>query len=117
MTPFASVESAAQQNYNHSHTRTRTTIEKTFGILKSRFRCLHKSGGSLQYTPAKAAKITVACMLLHNRCIDRNIPMPDDLVEEENLMIDAIPQQGVTAGQMRLEGRARRNNIVQQYFS
>ncbi|XP_018007920.1 putative nuclease HARBI1 [Hyalella azteca] len=73
MTPFANPASPAEEEFNRCHTRTRTIIEQTFGVLKSRFRCLHKSGGNLQYDPLKCAKITAACLLLHNRCIKRRI--------------------------------------------
>ena len=34
-----------QRRYNSVHCKTRVKIEHMFGIWKSRFRCLHKSGG------------------------------------------------------------------------
>lgn len=112
MTPFPAPANPEQEAYNTSHTRTRVKIEQAFGILKSRFRCLHKSGGNLQYSPVKCAKITVACMVLHNRCVKRRIPLPEDFLDEE--YIEAIPlreQRG------RNVGAEKRNNIVLQHFS
>lgn len=44
MTPFLHPSSAEMESYNFAHTKTRNTIERAFGVLKSRFRCLDKSG-------------------------------------------------------------------------
>ncbi|KAG7174270.1 nuclease HARBI1-like 3, partial [Homarus americanus] len=43
----------AEVRYKRSHTKKSVVVEQTFEILKSRFRCLHRSGGSLQYYPDK----------------------------------------------------------------
>ena len=40
------------------------------------YRCLHKSGGALQYDPVTCAKFIGAAILLHNRCKKLNIPLP-----------------------------------------
>ena len=53
-------------------------VERTFGLLKARFRCLDKSGGALLYSPVKVCHITVACCMLHNVAVRRNIPVPAD---------------------------------------
>ncbi|XP_018025936.1 putative nuclease HARBI1, partial [Hyalella azteca] len=47
MTPFANPVLRGEEEFNRCHTRTRVIIEQTFGVLKSRFRCLHRSGGNL----------------------------------------------------------------------
>uniref|UniRef100_A0A3B4TDM9 DDE Tnp4 domain-containing protein n=1 Tax=Seriola dumerili TaxID=41447 RepID=A0A3B4TDM9_SERDU len=39
---------------------------RTFGVLKSRFRCLDRTGGALLYSPQKVAQITIVCCILHN---------------------------------------------------
>ncbi|XP_064120441.1 putative nuclease HARBI1 [Macrobrachium nipponense] len=83
LTPYPHPTTWGQERYNRSHKKTRTIMEQTFGVLKSRFRCLHNSGGSLQYKPKKCAKIAAACMLLHNRCVQQRIPAPELLEEEE----------------------------------
>ncbi|XP_042882922.1 putative nuclease HARBI1 [Penaeus japonicus] len=100
MTPLAEPTTPAERRYNSSHACTRAVIEKCFGVLKSRFRCLHKSGGALQYTPEKCAKIVASCLFLHNVCVQRRIPF-DDLLEVDdspeeavmNFMIDRSAQQ------------------------
>ena len=33
-------------------------------------RCLHKTGGCLQFAPEKCAKVFVVCAKLHNVCIE-----------------------------------------------
>ncbi|KAJ1118804.1 hypothetical protein NDU88_006991 [Pleurodeles waltl] len=52
MTPIGNLSTAAGRAYNDAHRRTLTIVARTFGILKSRFRC-------------------------HNICIKRNIPLPE----------------------------------------
>ena len=74
----------AEIRYNRAHTHTRVVIERCFGVTKQRFRCLHKSGGSMTYAPGKCCKIILACMILHNMCIDANVPLPDDDEDEDD---------------------------------
>ena len=60
MTPFIMPATAREMFSNRKHTETRSVIERTFSILKMRFRCLDKSGGILQYSPQKVAAFFVA---------------------------------------------------------
>lgn len=76
LTPFSVVATPAERAYNDAHSKTRIIVERSFGSLKSRFRCLDKSGGILLYKPEKVAKIVVACVVLHNFCTRRKIPLP-----------------------------------------
>lgn len=46
-------------------------------------RCLHKTGGFLQVTPEKAAKLFVACTRLHNMCIDDAVEYDGEMVVED----------------------------------
>ena len=55
--------------------RARVTVERAFGILKSRWRVLQKRfDSSLEF----AIKCAVACIVLHNICVDQNDLWDDD---------------------------------------
>ena len=84
LTPILHPHGRAEAAYNYSHIHTRVVIERAFGVLKSRFRCLHKSGGSLTYAPAKCCNIILACTILHNMCIDANVDLAEDGDDDDN---------------------------------
>ena len=114
MTPI-NPTTAAQQNYNNAHIQTRGVIERTFGVLKSRMRCLDRTGGALAYTPEKVCKIVVACCIVHNIAIRHGIPLedmepPEDIAPAEDIAFP--PQQYDMA-----EGRRLRQEIIGRYFS
>ncbi|MCL4154174.1 UNVERIFIED_CONTAM: hypothetical protein GTU68_060049 [Idotea baltica] len=67
-----------ENRYNRAHCGTRFKIENTFGIWKSRFRCLDKSSGSMQYSPERCCKIITATAILHNIAIRGNFPPPPE---------------------------------------
>ncbi|KAJ1154295.1 hypothetical protein NDU88_007048 [Pleurodeles waltl] len=43
----------AEERDDEAHRRTRPITERTFSLLKARFRCLDLTGGSLCYSPEK----------------------------------------------------------------
>ncbi|KAI6658940.1 Nuclease HARBI1 [Oopsacas minuta] len=51
MTPLLSPVTPRERRYNRAFLKTRKTIECTFGIWKSRWRSMDKTGGSLCYSP------------------------------------------------------------------
>ncbi|XP_044755625.1 putative nuclease HARBI1 isoform X2 [Coccinella septempunctata] len=67
---------SAEERYNQKHRSTRSIIERCNGLLKMRFRCLLKHR-VLHYEPRVASKIINACAVLHNMCIESNIPEPE----------------------------------------
>ncbi|KAJ1115083.1 hypothetical protein NDU88_003311 [Pleurodeles waltl] len=117
MTPFGNRSTAAECAYNDAHKRTRSIVERTFGILKSRFCCLDITGGSLLYSPEMVCKIILTCSILHNICIKRNIPLlePDPYMpeneEEEDAALQHEGEQPNTAAGVR-----RRKHIVNNCF-
>jgi hypothetical protein len=65
---------SAQKRYQTAQIKCRNTVERTIGILKSRFRCLdHKSRGAMQFSPEKSAVVIACCAILHNYCRRRNL--------------------------------------------
>lgn len=72
LTPLLETTSIAQERYNICHRKTSSVIEQCNGLLKSRFRCLNMSGGTLLYSPEKVCGIIVASVILHNICIKQN---------------------------------------------
>lgn len=75
MVPFEGnpPENTPEFIYNHQFKSIRSSIERCNGVLKKRFRCLLKDR-VLNYDPGTAGKIVNACVILHNLCIDHNIP-------------------------------------------
>lgn len=60
----------AEKRYQYSQIKTRNTVERSFGVLKKRFTCLHFG---MQFRElAKVQDIILACCILHNMCVDRN---------------------------------------------
>ncbi|KAJ1193453.1 hypothetical protein NDU88_002751 [Pleurodeles waltl] len=117
MTPFGNPSTAAERAYNDAHRRTRSIVERTFGILKSRFRCLDVTGGSLLYSPEMVCRIILTCAILHNICIKRNIPLlePEPHMPEEEEEEDAgLQHEGEL--QNTAAGIRRRQQIVNNFF-
>ncbi|XP_026482098.1 putative nuclease HARBI1, partial [Ctenocephalides felis] len=80
LTPYRTSVGSTQEKYNRFHKKTRNVIERTFDVVKSRFRCLHRHR-TLHYTPDMAGKIVYAVFTLHNICRENNIPLDEELTE------------------------------------
>ena len=111
LTPVLNPDTPSEARYNDSHIRTRNTIERAFGVLKSRFRCIDSSGGTLLYTPKKACKIAVATAVLHNMCIESNVPLPDGCNPLDNGRIRVQ-----YAGQQLNDGARVRERLINGRF-
>ncbi|XP_058981748.1 putative nuclease HARBI1 [Musca domestica] len=85
MTPYRNPSNATERNYNKKHSKTRNVVERCFGVLKNRFRCIIVSRG-LHYSPAKATQIINTYCALHNICIFyKNHLLPSDaMFQNEN---------------------------------
>ncbi len=84
MTPYLMPATIREMQFNRKHTQTRCVIERTFGILKMRFRCLDRSGGTLQYSPQKVAAFFVACCVLHYISINQGcvVDIDEEILED-----------------------------------
>jgi hypothetical protein len=59
-----------KETFNHAHSQVRNVIERSFGVLKMKWRMLlHMPKFSIK----KQARIIVACMALHNFIRDSRI--------------------------------------------
>jgi len=106
LTPLGSTTTASEQAYNSSHAKIRAIIERCFGLWKSRFRCLDKSGGTLLYSAEKACQVITATAVPHNFCISRRIESQiDSGVLQRSAAIQpatvAQPVQAATAVDVR----------------
>ena len=110
LVPFDAPHGRPQERYNRAHKSTRTTVERTIGRWKKRFRVLHNE---MRLTPEKACRAIMACAVLHNIAIAYNEPDVDeeDVIEEDG-EADVHGQGGGGAA-----GRAMRDAFVQRYFS
>ena len=79
LTPIANPRCAEKVRYNNLHRKTRNSIERAFGVLKSLWRSLDHTRGSLCSKPEKACKITVTCCVLLNICRRNGTPILNTL--------------------------------------
>lgn len=98
LTPIRYPTTQEEERYNRRHKHGREVVERTFGILKSRFRCLHRSGGVLPFAPDKCAAVFVACCRLHNMCMEQNEPLPDVSFTENDTVTDVQQHDGDQRG-------------------
>ncbi|XP_069086660.1 putative nuclease HARBI1 [Pleurodeles waltl] len=115
LTTYLTSANQNERRYNIGHRRTRTVSERTFGLLKSRFRCLHKSGGALQYAPETACKIVATCAILHNIATRRGLHLTFDDTDSEDEEQE-LPHRQPGGSSIALEGRQRRDHIATHYF-
>ncbi|KAM7303150.1 hypothetical protein ISCGN_018658 [Ixodes scapularis] len=96
MTPIRVPKDEPEEEYNKALTETRQVIERTFGFLKSRFRCLDKSGRVHPLKPQICCRITAACVVLHNYCMRHHVFLNEPL---------ALQQPASFHGPPALDGR------------
>lgn len=108
LTPYRDPQyNTREYKFNLAHSSARNIVERTIGVLKSRFRCLLRT---LHYSPEKVVKITNVCCALHNICrhyniaYNENVPQLFDLAEEDNEPAPTLTLQG--------EGQRIRNEIA-----
>ncbi|XP_054456751.1 putative nuclease HARBI1 [Anoplopoma fimbria] len=82
MTPYRQpVASQVEARYNRHHAKARNIIERTFGILKTRWRSIFLR--ALEIRPLFAPKVIGACCILHNMCVAAGDILEEEEEEEE----------------------------------
>ncbi|XP_055704159.1 putative nuclease HARBI1 [Phlebotomus papatasi] len=77
LTPLRGNLSRQEKAYNKWHRTARLSIERTFGILKNRYRCLNGKERALRYNPEIASYIVASCCVLHNLSVIASLPRVD----------------------------------------
>ncbi|KAJ1213479.1 hypothetical protein NDU88_001116 [Pleurodeles waltl] len=115
LTPVSNPRTRAEEWYNEAHGRTRRVIERTFSLLKARFRCLHMTGGSLFYSPKKVCQIIVACCMLHNLALRRQVPFLQEDGPDGGVVavVEPVESEDEEAEEDDIDNR---NTVIQQYF-
>lgn len=111
MTPIPdAAPNTPEGRYTARHCSARNIIERAFGVLKQRFKCLLKHR-TLHYNHAAAGRIIYSCVVLHNICRINNIQEID--VEDHEVEQDvAIPN--IEANDVLTEGRWVRRMLINE---
>nr|XP_056722926.1 putative nuclease HARBI1 [Euleptes europaea] len=117
MTPHRDEGPEPVARYNATHETTRMVVERAFGQLKMRFRCLHSTGGRLMLRPEKVAKVFVVCAMLHNMALRRQLPIINggQGVDTEVPVPPYLETDGVVEQDPR--GAEVREQIISNYFT
>lgn len=109
MTPVEDPQTPAELRYNSSHAAALRVVSKAFCSLKSRFRCLARHGGSLQYSPVKVSQIFIACCVLHNMALGFSIDIPVDAREADS--------EGEAGKEGNEAAQLARKTLLERHFS
>ena len=111
LTPMINPSNPQQVAYNEAHAKTRAPVERAFGVLKMRFRCIDHSGGTLLFRPERACQIVTACVVLHNICTKNNVPVPSNRNQHRFQQPDNVVYQGINN-----DGAEVRRRLIQTRF-
>ncbi|KAK0141745.1 putative nuclease HARBI1 [Merluccius polli] len=85
--------------------QTRFIVERAIGQLKSRWRCLDRSGGMLLYHPEKVCRIVQACGVLHNIAHRHGVPSHEVMAPDD-------PDPGPNNAQPNAEAIRTRQQLI-----
>lgn len=109
ITPYSNPQTRIQRRFNASHSRTRVTVERTIGVWKKRFPCIHYG---LRCQLPTILNIIIATAVLHNLAIRfrDDCDIFDDIDDQnDNFVASTCINDG--------PGMARRDLLCQQLFS
>lgn len=109
LTPIPEPKNEKERKYNTSHAETRNCVKKAFSVLKRRFACLSIP---LRTKLMNSKRIVMACVVLHNIAISRNVELSDDeVLPQENM--DLINGEEIEEA---VDGTQGRDSVVQRWF-
>ena len=65
ITPFANPQTLGERRFNRELSKCRSSVERAFGVLKCRWRCLNKK---LESDITNVSTVILSCFILHNIC-------------------------------------------------
>ena len=112
LAPIQNPNTSGERRYNRSFLKSRKTIEGAFGLWKSRWRSMHRTGGTLCYVPDRLCRLVIATMVFHNICIEHGLQWESEFdVDGEEEDEETIPHDSTTIG------TAVRQSVIEQYFN
>ncbi|XP_046408327.1 putative nuclease HARBI1 [Ischnura elegans] len=79
MVPFRAPQNRLETLFNHKLSKARIVVERVFGIMKTRWRCIFTK--TLELRVAQAVKVITSCAVMHNICITAG----DVLLDHDNM--------------------------------
>ncbi|XP_035457948.2 putative nuclease HARBI1 [Spodoptera frugiperda] len=115
MTPVLNAAPGSRAEvYTTRHVQARNCIERCFGVLKARWRCVLKDR-VLHYHPHVASKIVMACCVLHNIALKARLPPPVDTEEQHDSADNEAWQAGPafpSSQEELMQGRTIRDCLI-----
>ncbi|XP_064476188.1 putative nuclease HARBI1 [Ornithodoros turicata] len=115
LVPYSESETAHEsykENFNIRHKEARAIIEQCNGLLKSRFRCLHRHR-VLHYAPSVVGQIVNACAILHNICLSEGLRLEDE-IEGDSGMFDTLTNHNEREENSRSAGARVLDHVARQ---
>uniref|UniRef100_A0A672H965 Putative nuclease HARBI1 n=1 Tax=Salarias fasciatus TaxID=181472 RepID=A0A672H965_SALFA len=109
ITPYKEpVIGAVQGRFNFRHSRARSVVERSFGIMKTRWRStLFKA---LEVRPAFAPLVIATCAFLHNVCLDNGDLLEPDADVAQDIFDPQAPREGLAHDER--SGSATRDRLA-----
>lgn len=116
LTPFRNPQTDEERFFNQAHIRTRNSVERLFGVWKSRFPCL---SFGLRTEINTTMSVIVACAVMNNICINNKDEIPNDHNPEIDLAIQRAFDENVELRNVQSTNRravAYRNRFANHLF-
>lgn len=100
----------AQKHFNFKLSAARSTTERSFALLKGRFRCLkYLDVQRIDWVPI----YIMACCVLHNICLDNHdlVDIPQLPQEDDNALPEPQPEYRQVEREILEMGKMKRNYI------